>query len=334
LTAHSIVSYRGGSNVALPTFSAMPHRIAVLVFPDFQLLDAAGPIAAFEVASRYRDEHYALSVVAAQPGLVRSSSGVAWAAVALPRASEVDTLLVAGGDGVDAAMADPRTRRFAQRCAARGARVTSVCSGSLLLAATGLLDGKRATTHWCRSEQFARQFPQVQLEADRIYVNDGRLWTSAGISAGIDLALALIADDLGDRVARQVARQLVVYYRRPGGQSQFSALIEMDRSRGRFKPLLDHVRRHLREPHRVDDLAEHACMSPRHFARAFQAETGLTPAKAVEKLRVEAARAALESGAASVQRVAADCGFGDPERMRRSFQRLLGVPPSTLRARS
>ena len=312
----------------------MPHRIAVLVFPDFQLLDAAGPIAAFEVASRYRDEHYALSVVAAQPGLVRSSSGVAWAAVALPRASEVDTLLVAGGDGVDAAMADPRTRRFAQRCAARGARVTSVCSGSLLLAATGLLDGKRATTHWCRSEQFARQFPQVQLEADRIYVNDGRLWTSAGISAGIDLALALIADDLGDRVARQVARQLVVYYRRPGGQSQFSALIEMDRSRGRFKPLLDHVRRHLREPHRVDDLAEHACMSPRHFARAFQAETGLTPAKAVEKLRVEAARAALESGAASVQRVAADCGFGDPERMRRSFQRLLGVPPSTLRARS
>ena len=313
----------------------MPHRIAVLVFPDFQLLDAAGPLAAFEVASRYRDGHYALSVVAAQPpGLVRSSSGVAWAAEALPRASEVDTLLVAGGDGVDTAMADARTRRFVQRCAARGARMTSVCSGSLLLAATGLLDGKRATTHWCRSEQFARQFPQVQLEADRIYVNDGRLWTSAGISAGIDLALALIADDLGDRVARQVARQLVVYYRRPGGQSQFSALIEMDRSRGRFKPLLDHVRRHLREPHRVDDLAEHACMSPRHFARAFQAETGLTPAKAVEKLRVEAARAALESGAASVQRVAADCGFGDPERMRRSFQRLLGVPPSTLRARS
>ncbi|HEV8315547.1 MAG TPA: GlxA family transcriptional regulator [Burkholderiaceae bacterium] len=313
----------------------MPHRIAVLVFPDFQLLDAAGPLAAFEVASRYRDGHYALHIVAAQPpGLVRSSCGVAWAAVALPRASEVDTLLVAGGDGVDTAMADPRTRRFVQRCAARGARVASVCSGSLLLAATGLLDGKRATTHWCRSEQFARQFPQVRLEADRIYVNDGRLWTSAGISAGIDLALALIADDLGDRVARQVARQLVVYYRRPGGQSQFSALIEMDRSRGRFKPLLDHVRRHLREPHRVDDLAEHACMSPRHFARAFQAETGLTPAKAVEKLRVEAARAALESGAASVQRVAADCGFGDPERMRRSFQRLLGMPPSTLRARS
>ncbi|HKX41609.1 MAG TPA: GlxA family transcriptional regulator, partial [Burkholderiaceae bacterium] len=309
----------------------MPRCLAVLVFPDFQLLDAAGPLAAFEVASRYRDGCYALRVVAAGPGLVCSSSGVAWAAAALPRASEVDTLLIAGGDGVDAALADARTRRFVQRCAARGARVASVCSGSLLLAACGLLDGRRATTHWSRSEQFAREFPEVRLEADRIYINDGPLWTSAGISAGIDLALALIADDLGERVARQVARQLVVYYRRPGGQSQFSALIEMDRSRGRFKPLLDHVRRHLAERHRVDDLAEHACMSPRHFARAFQAETGLTPAKAVEKLRVEAARAALESGAASVQRVAADCGFGDAERMRRSFQRQLGVPPSTLR---
>ena len=139
--------------------------------------------AAFEVASRYRDGHYALRVVAARAGLVRSSSGVAWAAEALPRASEVDTLLVAGGDGVDVAMADARMRRFVQRCAARGARVSSVCSGSLLLAAAGLLEGRRATTHWCRSEQFARQFPQVRLDADRIYVNDGRFWTSAGISA-------------------------------------------------------------------------------------------------------------------------------------------------------
>lgn len=311
----------------------MSHRIVVLVFPDFQVLDAAGPVAAFEVASRYRDDHYALRIVAAQPGLVRSSAGALWAAEALPPASQVDTLLVAGGDGVDAAMLDARTRRFVQRCAARGARVASVCSGSLLLAATGVLDGRRATTHWCRSEQFARDFPQVQLEADHIYVNDGPIWTSAGISAGIDLALAVIADDLGERVARAVARQLVVYYRRPGGQSQFSALNEMDSARGRFKPLLDHVRRNLGAPHRVGDLAEHACMSPRHFARAFQAETGLTPAKAVEKLRVEAARAALESGATSMQRVANECGFGDTERMRRSFQRLLGMPPSVLRAR-
>ncbi|SIT49006.1 AraC family transcriptional regulator (fragment) [Paraburkholderia ribeironis] len=173
----------------------------------------------------------------------------------------------------------------------------------------------------------------MQLDADRIYVNDGHFWTSAGISAGIDLALALITDDLGERVARAVARQLVVYYRRPGGQSQFSALIEMGSARGRFKLLLDHVRRNLGAPHRVSDLAGQACMSPRHFARAFQAETGLTPAKAVEKLRVEAARAALESGATSLQCVANECGFGDAERMRRSFHRLLGVSPSTLRAR-
>jgi transcriptional regulator GlxA family with amidase domain len=223
-------------------------------------------------------------------------------------------------------------RRFVQRCAERGARIASVCSGSLLLAAAGLLDGRRATTHWSRSAQFQREYPQVQLDADRIYVREGRVWTSAGISAGIDLALALIAEDLGDSIARKTARQLVVYYRRPGGQSQFSSLLELDRSaQGRFRALLDHVRRHLRERHSVEDLAERACMSPRHFARLFRAEIGTTPAKAVEKLRVEAARAALESGAGSVQRVALDCGFGDVERMRRSFLRLLGVAPSALK---
>ena len=311
----------------------MPHRIVVLVFPGFQLLDAAGPVAAFEVASRYRDAHYALKIAAARPGAIGSSSGVSWLCQPLPPAKQVDTLLVAGGDGVDAAMLDERTRRFVRRCVDGGARVASVCSGSLLLASTGILNGRKATTHWSRSDQFRRQFPQVHLDAERIYVNDGRIWTSAGISAGIDLALALIADDLGERVARAVAKQLVVYYRRPGGQSQFSALIGMSGASGRFKPLLNYVRENLAAPHRVSDLARHANMSARHFARAFHAETGLTPAKAVEKLRVEAARAALESGAISLKCVADECGFGDAERMRRSFQRLLGVPPSTLRAR-
>ncbi|WP_176049854.1 GlxA family transcriptional regulator [Burkholderia sp. BCC1644] len=311
----------------------MPHRVAVLVYPDFQLLDAAGPIAAFEIAGRYRQGHYTLRTIAAQAGLVRSSSGVSWAAEALPPASTIDTLLVAGGDNMDDRMSDPRLLRFVQRCARRGTRVTSVCSGSLLLAAAGVLDNRRATTHWSCSEQFACRFPQVHLEPDRIFVEDGPFWTSAGISAGIDLALALVGNDLGEQVARLVARQLVVYYRRPGGQSQFSALMEMNCASGRFKPLLDHVRRNLAARHRVGDLAERACMSPRHFARAFQAETGLTPAKAVEKLRVEAARAALESGAVSLQRVALECGFGDTENLRRSFQRLLGVPPSALRAR-
>jgi transcriptional regulator GlxA family with amidase domain len=299
----------------------------MLVFPGFQLLDAAGPIAAFEVAGRY-----ALRVVARDGGPVRSSSGVTWMAEALPRSSDIDTLVVSGGPGVDEALLDPTLLRFARRVAARpAARVASVCSGSLLLGAAGVLDGRCATTHWSRTGQFERQFPHVRLDADRIYVKQGMVWTSAGISAGIDLAVAMIAEDHGQELARAVAQELVVYYRRPGGQSQFSSLLAMQASHGRFDELLDHVRRHLTERHSVEDLAERACMSPRHFAREFHARTGVTPAKAVERIRVDAARTALEDGAASVQRVALDCGFGDVERMRRSFMRLLGVSPSSLR---
>ena len=301
----------------------------MLVFPGFQLLDAAGPIAAFEAAG-----HYAVRVVAGQAGTVRSSSGVGWIAEALPRASEVDTLLVSGGSGVDQALTDASLLRFVRRVAARQVRVASVCSGSLLLGAAGVLDGRCATTHWSRSAQFERQLPQVRLEADRIYVRQGSVWTSAGISAGIDMAVAMIEQDHGQALARAVAQELVVYYRRPGGQSQFSSLLSMQVSEGRFDAMLDHMRRHLTERLSVDELAAHACMSPRHFAREFRARTGVTPAKAVERLRVEAARTALENGAGSVQRVATDCGFGDVERMRRSFMRLLGVPPSSLRRTS
>lgn len=290
------------------------------------MLDAAGPIAAFEAAGGYE-----VRIVAVQPGVVRSSSGVDWVAHALPRGALGDTLLVAGGDGVDAAMGDAALLRFIRRSAARQQRVASVCSGSLLLAAAGLLDGRTATTHWSRSAQFRRQFPRVRLDADRIFVQEGRVWTSAGITAGIDLALAMIAQDRGSEVARGVAQELVVYYRRPGGQSQFSALLAMQGAQNRFDPLLDHVRQHLKERHNVEDLADRACMSPRHFARAFHSEMGVTPAKAVERLRVEAARTALDGGANSVQRVAADCGFGDAERMRRSFARILGMTPSALR---
>ena len=304
----------------------MTRRICVLVFPGFQLLDAAGPIAAFEAAGGYE-----IRVVAARPGVVRSSSGVAWVAQGLPRGPLGDTLLLAGGEGVDAAMGDEALLRFIRRSAAGRQRVASVCSGSLLLAAAGLLDGRAATTHWSRTAQFLRLFPKVRLDADRIFVQDGPIWTSAGITAGIDLALAMIAHDLGADVARGVAQELVVYYRRPGGQSQFSALLAMQGAQNRFDPLLDRVRRHLTERHSVEELAAQACMSPRHFARAFHAEVGVTPAKAVERLRVEAARTALDAGAVSVQRVAADCGFGDPERMRRSFARILGMTPSALR---
>jgi transcriptional regulator GlxA family with amidase domain len=303
----------------------MPRRVCVLIFPGFQLLDAAGPIAAFEAAGGYE-----VRVVAAAAGPVRSSSGVSWLAEGMPR-GEGDTFMVAGGEGVDAASSDRGLLRFLARAPSHWERVTSVCSGSLVLAAAGLLDGRTATTHWSRTAQFQRQFPHVRLEPERIFTHDGPFWTSAGVTAGIDLALAIIAHDMGTEKARTVAQELVVYYRRPGGQSQFSALLSMESDRNRFDPVLEHVRSHLRERHSVEDLAARAFMSPRHFARAFHADTGYTPAKAVERLRVEAARNLLDNAGASVQRVATECGFGDPERMRRSFMRLLGVPPSALR---
>lgn len=312
----------------------MPHRLAFVIFPGFQLLDAAGPLAVFEVAERYQPGSYQWSLHAPDAGTVRASGGVEWQAQALPRAGRCDTLLLSGGDGVDAVIATPRLVRWLQRAAAAPAlRLASICSGSLWLAAAGLLDDRRATTHWCRSAQFARDYPRVRLEADRLHVQDGRVWTSAGITAGIDLALALVAHDLGDALARRVAQQLVVYHRRPGGQSQFSQLLQLSADGGRFAPLLDHVRQHLTQPHRHEDLAARACMSPRHFARAFRAETGTTPARAVERLRAEAARAQLASGAGSVQQVARACGYGQPEQMRRSFLRLFGLPPSALRQR-
>lgn len=306
-------------------------RIGFLIFPDFQLLDAAGPIAAFEVAARLRPGSYELRVIAARAGRTVSSSGATLEAQALPRPGSLDTVLVAGGEGTYAALACRPTRAFLRACAARSRRVASVCSGSFLLAAAGLLEGLTATTHWSLTERFRHAFPNVQLDPDRIFVREGKLWTAAGISAGIDLALALIGEDLGEEVAQRTAQQLVVYHRRPGGQSQFSALLEMERGAGRFSGLLEHVRTHLDGPAGVEALAARCCMSPRNFARAFRAETGLTPAKAVERIRADAARALLQSGAGSVQVVAARCGFGDPERMRRAFVRLFGASPAALR---
>lgn len=311
----------------------MSRRVAFLIFDDFQLLDAAGPISAFEIALRYAPGSYDLRVIAARAGAVRSSAGASMQALGLGRAAAIDTLVVAGGFGTRAAIEDAALMRFVAKCGAQSRRVASVCSGAYLLAATGLLDGRKATTHWTRTSDFMRRFPRVALDADRIYVKAGKYWSSAGITAGIDLSLALIAEDLGESIARKVAQQLVVYYRRPGGQSQFSALLELERADGRFVPLLDHVRNNLRDRLSVEDLAAHACMSPRNFARAFLAETGTSPAKAVARLRAETARAQIESGRTSVQEIARDCGFGDPERMRRAFVSLFGKPPSSLRLR-
>lgn len=316
-------------------------RIAFVLFPGFQQLDLAGPMAVFEVARLARPGSYDWRLVASTPPAVRSSAGVPWPVQGLPRRlGDLDLVMVIGGDGVDAACRDARLMAWLKRAGGSGARIASICSGSLVLAAAGLLDQRTATTHWSRSRQFGSDFPTVRLQPDRIYVREpavrGRrlpeVWTSAGMTAGIDLCLALLAHDHGEEIAREAARQLVVERRRPGGQSQFSPLLELQRPEGRFAALLDTVRADLRQDHRVEALAARACMSPRHFARCFRAETGATPAEAVEKLRVEAARAALEGGAASVQRVALECGFGQTERMRRAFVRLLGRPPAAFRA--
>ncbi len=308
----------------------MSRTIGFLIFPDFQLLDAAGPIAAFEIAGRFAGGGYRLVVLAEDAGLVPSSSGAAMQAEALSGAPMLDTLIVSGGDGTRRAPTK-RMVDFVRETARSARRVTSVCSGAYILAEAGLLDGRRATTHWLRGPDFARRYPKVTLEADRIFVKDGPIWTSAGISAGIDLSLALIAEDHGEAIARRTAEMLVVYYRRPGGQSQFSSLLAMDQGHGRFASLLSWARERLAEPLNVERLADQAGMSPRHFARAFVAETGVTPARSVERLRVEVARERVEAGAEPIDRIAKATGFGDPERMRRAFLRAFGQPPQSLR---
>ncbi|THD50795.1 GlxA family transcriptional regulator [Phenylobacterium sp.] len=308
----------------------MPRQIAFVVFPDFQILDATGPIAAFEIAGRIAPGKYSLTVLAAQGGEVASSSGVRLVAQPLDEA-DYDTVVVAGGNGSRNYAGLEETVGWLRGRAGDVRRVASVCSGAYLLAEAGLLDGRRATTHWSRSDHFARRYPQVRLEPDRIFVREGDVWTSAGITAGIDLSLALIEDDLGADTAKQTAQQLVVHQRRPGGQSQFSALLEMGGPNGRFADLMEWIRERLAEPLHVERLADRAAMSPRHFARAFAAETGVTPAKAVERLRLEAARVRVEAGHESIDRVALAAGFGDPERMRRAFLRAFGQPPQALR---
>jgi transcriptional regulator GlxA family with amidase domain len=305
--------------------------IAVLVFPDFQLLDAAGPISVFEIAARFAGAASSIKVIAAIPGPVRSSSGVEMLARGLKPHGAISTLIIAGGEGVRTASRCDKTLAFVKTMARRGVRIASVCSGAYILAEAGLLDGRRATTHWRRTRHFLSAYPKVKLEPDRIFVRDGDIWSSAGISAGIDLALALVAEDFGDAVAQDTARQLVLYHRRSGGQSQFSSLLELKTPAGRFGPLLTWAREHLDAPLTVEDLAEQAGMSSRHFTRAFIAETGTTPSKAVERLRIEVARQRVQSSSEAIERVAETTGFRDPERMRRAFIRAFGQPPQSLR---
>jgi transcriptional regulator GlxA family with amidase domain len=292
------------------------------------VLDVAGPTTAFEIAERFQPGSYEVRLLAPGGGDVESSSGVTVTTRPL-RHGSIDTIIVSGGEIVRSAADAEKIVTWLKRAEAR--RIASVCSGAFLLAEAGRLDGRRATTHWGSTDQFRRRYPQVTLDPDRIFVRDGEIWTSAGITAGIDLALALVEDDLGSEIARHTAQQLVVHQRRPGGQSQFSGLVEMGGRSGRFRELIEWIRANVSESLTVERLADRAAMSPRHFARAFTAETGTTPAKTVERFRLETARTAVESNDASFEQIAESAGFGDAGRMRRAFLRTFGLPPQSLR---
>ena len=317
-------------------------RVAIVVYDGTQSLDVTGPLETFAIASEHVRQSgaggpvpYATTVLAARPGPVRMSSGlrlVAERAFGAVRGG-IDTLVVSGGE-VAAAARDPRLRRWLVTMAPRVRRLASVCSGAFVLAEAGLLDGRRATTHWAGVPLLQRRYPRITVEPDAIFVRDGAVYTSAGVTAGIDLALAMVEEDCGRAVALAVARRLVVFLKRPGGQSQFSShLAAQEVPPGPLRDLPGWILDHLDENLSVECLAACAAMSPRNFARVFRRESGVTPAKWVERARVDAARRLLEDGSAGLEAVAARCGFGSGEQMRRTFVRHLGVAPADYRRR-
>jgi transcriptional regulator GlxA family with amidase domain len=309
----------------------MPRRIGFLVFPDFQILDLTGPLAVFQAADALAGGgQYRLHVMSRTGGLVAGTGGLA-VATTPARDRSYDTFVVPGGRGTRTASASLEQAALVRSISAQSRRTASVCTGAFLLAAAGLLEGRRATTHWRHAAALQRRYPGVQVEGERIFIKDGPIWSSAGVTAGIDLALALIEEDLGRELSRAVAQELVVYHRRPGSQSQFSTMLDLEPESDRVRRALSFAREHLWERLPVERLAEAACLSPRQFGRAFRAETGETPAKAVERLRAEAARARIESGSEPVESIARSVGFSDPERMRRAFLRVFGHPPQALR---
>ncbi len=312
-----------------------PRRVVILAFPDVQLLDVVGPAETFALAARERPGAYEL-VVAASEASVVASSGLSLGAACGPGElhGAIDTLVVPGGLGTVAALRDRAYLDALRDLAQRARRVTSVCSGAYLLAEAGLLDGRRATTHWSECERFARSYPKVSLDADAIYVRDGAVWTSAGVTAGIDLTLALVDDDLGSDVALAVARQLVVFMRRPGGQSQFSAqLASQAAERDWMRDLQSFIVEHPDADLSVGALARQCHMSERHLSRQFTRELGCSPAAYVERVRVDIARRILEETALGLDAVADACGFGSVETLRRAFHRGVGVAPNDYRTR-
>jgi len=311
-------------------------RILILAVDGCQLLDVAGPMDVFDGAARLVPGAYRVRVATPGGGGVRASNGLRLGAdVAVERArGPLDTLVVAGGPTVGRLAGEPLLAGHLRRLAAESRRVASVCSGAELLAGAGLLDGRRVTTHWAACDLFAKMFPTVRLERDPIYVRDGNVWSSAGVTAGMDLALALVEEDLGRDVALETARGLVLFLRRPGGQSQFSAQLAVQAAdRQPLRELCAWIVDHPNEDLAVDRLARRVAMSPRHFARVFGREMGMTPARYVEQVRVEAARRRLEESANGVDAIADACGFGTAETMRRAFLRIVRVPPSAYRGR-
>jgi len=310
-------------------------RVVIVTFPDAQVLDVTGPAEVFSVAGRLGvDPEYEVVVASPAGGPVATTSGIELSSRALRSVrGEVDTLVVAGGTGTRAAVRDRSLVEGVRRLAARARRVASVCTGAFVLAEAGLLDGRRATTHWASADALARRHPSVAVDPRPIFVRDGRVWTSAGVTAGMDLALALVADDHGAEVARSVARWLVLYLQRPGGQAQFSAHLDGRLARrGPLQDLQAWMAEHLDADLGVAALARRAAMSERHFARRFRVETGRTPADHVEALRTEAACRLLEATDEPIEVVARRCGFGTVETMYRAFRRRHGTTPARHRA--
>lgn len=322
-----------------PRFTPKPRAVEILVFPGVQILDVAGPLQAFATANDYAaksggSQAYAVRVVAKDGPQITASAGLTLVASPLSTArAELDTLIVAGGPGVRDASANDKLIKWVRARAARARRVTSVCTGAFLLGATGLLDGRRAVTHWGSCAELARRFPAIRVEPDPIFIRDGSIWTSAGVTAGIDLTLALIEADLGRALALAVARHLVMFLKRPGGQAQFSAALSLQQADEKFGALHEWMARHVDRDLSLPVLAREAGMSERSFSRHYAEANGTTPARAVERLRVEAARLMLSDTQLPVKRIAARCGFGSEETMRRSFLRLLAATPQDYRAR-
>ena len=321
-----------------PHTSAAPRLIGLLAFNKAQILDVVGPLEVFGCADRLlcslgRGPAYRLQILAERAGPISTTSGLQLIATAAlsRRASKLDTLLVAGGDGVWAARRNPTLIRWIRNAATGARRVGSVCSGAFLLAEAGLLAGRTATTHWEECGRLAREFPDIRVEPDRIFVRDGKFYSSGGVTAGMDLALYLVEQDCGRDIAVQVARALVLFLRRPGGQSQFSPHLAAESGPDPIRRVQRHILAHPGADLSVPALAALGHMSPRNFARAFLATAGTTPAKFVEQARIDAARLKLEQSDATIDRIARECGFGLPERMRRAFHRQLSIDPSSYR---